>query len=279
MNTNTKPNLISNDMIDDIISKKNVYIYKTPSNTSNFQSFNNMLFICCSILLVLFFINKSLNYYNKHQASQMQRQAQHRIVNKPTVSANNNTDGYRPISTPYTEPFSQTIKKKLPENIKMNKLIKNAQMNNAQMNNAQMNNVQMNNAQMNNAQMNNAQSYTDNLRTEQQIPSNLNFSKTVDVNSEKNVYEQFNSVQSKEDQKQLSYEEIEKLRNQQNQEIGQSFENNQEIDLRDNAQYNVKKDNTMQNIQQEINSQKEIFSSNEVNSTPLGGDSLSFSYL
>ena len=69
------------------------------------------------------------------------------------------------------------------------------------------------------------------------------------------------------------------MRNQQNKEIGQSFESNHEMDLRDNTQYNVKKDNTMQNVQQEIKSQKEIFSSNEGDSFPLGADSLSFSYL
>ena len=254
MNITNKPNLISPDMIDDIISKKDVYIYKTQSNTSNFQSFNNMLFICCSILLVLFFINKSLNYYNKHQASELQRQRnvqrniQEKIVHKP-VYPNDNTANLRSLSRSFSEPFSQNIKK-LPEKIKMN-----------------------------NQQMNNKPNYTNDLRTEQQIPSNLNFSKTVNVNSEKNVYEQFNNVQSKEDQKQVSYDEIQNLRNQQNEEIGQSFENNQKIDLRDNTQYNVKKDNTMENIQQEINSQKEIFSSNEVNNSPLGGDSLSFSYL
>ena len=39
------------------------------------------------------------------------------------------------------------------------------------------------------------------------------------------VYEQFNNVQSKEDQKQLTYEEIQNLRNQQNEEIGNSFNN------------------------------------------------------
>ena len=41
---NNKPSLISEDMIDNIISEKNVLVYETPSNTvnsSNFQSFNN----------------------------------------------------------------------------------------------------------------------------------------------------------------------------------------------------------------------------------------------
>lgn len=277
---NNKPSLISEDMIDNIISEKNVLVYETPSNTvnsSNFQSFNNLLFICCFIILILFFINKSLNYYNKHHIQNIQKKHHQKInnPNKQIVYANDTSDTFRPIEQSYTEAFSQNTKKQIPKKLKTCKM--NNQ-NNQAMQHESMQNQLMQNKQISNKPMNN-QNYIDDIRTEQQIPSNVNYSKTVNVNEEKNVYEQFNNVQSKEDQKQLTYEEIQNLRNQQNEEIGNSFNNNNQTDLRDNTQYNVKKDNSMQNIQQEINAQQEIYSSNEVDSAPLGGDSLSFSYL
>ena len=112
----------------------------------------------------------------------------------------------------------------------------------------------------------------------------MNYVNTMDVNNTNPI--DVISMKDVPEKKELTYDDIENLRNKQDQDITNNLNNNDNVDIRKNTNYNNKKDNrrfnkqinNINNIKNEIKQENELYES-QLDAGTLNNDSLSFSFL
>jgi hypothetical protein len=113
---------------------------------------------------------------------------------------------------------------------------------------------------------------------ETQLP-NINYTNNVDINKTDPI--ELMKLNNNSEHKEMSFDQMEKLRTQLDQEIKNGFDKEPIKDIRNSTEYNNKKDNkniNINSIQKEIESEQKLHNS-DLTSGNLSDDSLSFSFL
>lgn len=327
-----RPSLVTDSIIENIIAEKPVHIYRvmTPNK------YNNKLCLICICLILVFLLYKN---YLKNQELKRQRiqhklkelQKQQQIQLKQMQQNNSeqqlqdypygkhaplNDSNYIPdVPEPYVEHFSQNTKNNSgihPLDKPNDSIINTANLNNKENNyeNKYDNNYE-NNYDTNNMfnskieKINNTSNdrLLDNIHNvpnykvkETSLP-NINF-KNISNDSNTDPMDLIRPEQN-EMPKELSLDELQKLRSLQDNDIKKIFNDNTNttVDIRKKTEYTNKKDyrnennrndnrndnyrneNNLRDIQQEVKSEQKLHEDNLGSSTLGADDSLSFSFL
>ena len=302
-----RPVLVTDSIIENIISEKPLHIYRVMQPTK----YNNKLCIISVSVIILFLVYKKYIKNQQLQRQRMQKKLEelHRQSQQESQPNQVQTHSYPYISQPpmrdtnyipdipepYVENFSQQTNDNKNNQFDQQISVEKENIHLNQSYDSPQSNQSFDSPQINNYSNQEPLNETTNDRlidTIHNIPNykvkettlpNINYKNTTDINTT-DPMDLIRPTQN-EMPKELSFDDLQKLRSLQDSDIKKIFNDssNTNVDIRKTTSYNNKKDhrndNNMKNIQQEVQSEQKLHGDNLGSSTLGADDSLSFSFL
>lgn len=281
-----KPNLITDSIIQKIMNDHPIHYY----SIHNKAKIGNLICFGSIVLIFIFLIYKNIAKRNRIKDNNLKQLYEKQLPEKQLYEKQLYEKQLYEQNQNYIQP-SQNLQKPQPY-LNINETFSQQQSDNPPLNNnnndqfIQHNNndllIKPNNPNINNVIKNDR--LTNNFEVKETQYPNINYVNNMDINKTNPI--DLISMNNSPDKKDLTYDDIEQLRNQQDKDIQNNLNNTDTPDIRTNINYNNKKDNrpfnkqinNIDTIKNEIKQEQELYES-QLDSSNLTNDSLSFSFI